>query len=449
MVFETLGALNSEGEDVLHSLFRFAAKQLGREFTSYCGRAWARMSCCLQRSVSQAILTRIDGRELPRVEPSGPDNFVTIPEPAAEQPSLPVLDSSFPITSSVPLPAPSPAPLPVPSIPAAAIASVSPPSPPPAALAFAALAVGGVVPVRADGDCCYHLCAVFGELMVGQDPLRGGSTSYSVAATTAARGRIMSNITEYIDFVKSTCVDPSEVDGAILQNFGELPSSYVPRVTGTAKEEHRLGLINDFAAYTAKTPFQVMVIDAGSIWADSSVDELHKAVRTAEFKTDTEFVKSRVLCAVMHSKHYDLCVVRSASSVQAVFAAGVEWEAAVELILAFIKSKAPSRGQQVREELCPRWAPPPPAPVPAQTPHTRARESKRKQSLPTYTRAREKASVSEKEDTSPAPSSLSSLPSVSVSSVSVSSPVVVGRKKYITRSAGVPKHHSSTHQTGV
>jgi len=34
MVWEATGALNSE---VLHSLFRFAAKQLGREFTSYCG----------------------------------------------------------------------------------------------------------------------------------------------------------------------------------------------------------------------------------------------------------------------------------------------------------------------------------------------------------------------------------------------------------------------------
>ena len=86
----------------------------------------------------------------------------------------------------------------------------------------------------------------------------------------------------------------------------------MPRVTGTAKQEQRLGLINDFAAYTAKTPFQVVVIDAGSIWADSSADELRRAVRTAEFKTDTEFVKSRVLCAVMHSKHYDLCVVRGA-----------------------------------------------------------------------------------------------------------------------------------------
>ena len=63
IVFETLGAINVEGEEVMKQLFRFAAKRLGREFTSYCGRAWARVSCNLQRSVSQAIITRIDGRE--------------------------------------------------------------------------------------------------------------------------------------------------------------------------------------------------------------------------------------------------------------------------------------------------------------------------------------------------------------------------------------------------
>ena len=63
MVFETLGAINTEGEEILHMLFRFASKRLGREFTSYCGRAWARISCNLQRSVSQAILTRTDSCE--------------------------------------------------------------------------------------------------------------------------------------------------------------------------------------------------------------------------------------------------------------------------------------------------------------------------------------------------------------------------------------------------
>ena len=63
MVFETLGAINTEGQEVLCQIFRYAAKNLGKEFTSYCSRAWARVSCCLQRSVGQSILNRIDGFE--------------------------------------------------------------------------------------------------------------------------------------------------------------------------------------------------------------------------------------------------------------------------------------------------------------------------------------------------------------------------------------------------
>jgi hypothetical protein len=231
---------------------------------------------------------------------------------------------------------------------------------------FPASAAGGVVAVLADGDCCYHLCGVFGDLMIDRDAVQSGTTACLPSKTTAARVRIMDNINEYVDFVKSTCVDESEVDGAILENFGELPSSFVPRVTGVAKGEDRLGLINDFAAFTAKTPYQVMVIDSGIIWSDSSDEELRRAVRKAELKTDTEYVKCRVLCAVLHKKHYDLGVVRSAGSVQAVFKADTEWEAAASLILAFIKSKAPSRGQ-VRSELCPRWVPPGAAAAPVST----------------------------------------------------------------------------------
>ena len=69
VVFETLSAINREGEEVLKQMFRFAAKRLGREFTSYCGRAWARLSCSLQRSVSQEILIRIDGSVCSESEP--------------------------------------------------------------------------------------------------------------------------------------------------------------------------------------------------------------------------------------------------------------------------------------------------------------------------------------------------------------------------------------------
>jgi len=61
LVFETTGAITEEGTRILRQLFRFAAKRLGHQFSSYCGRAWARFSCNLQKSVSQAILSRCDG----------------------------------------------------------------------------------------------------------------------------------------------------------------------------------------------------------------------------------------------------------------------------------------------------------------------------------------------------------------------------------------------------
>ena len=80
MVFETLGAINVEGGKILSQLFRFAAKRLGREFSSFCGRGWARFSCNLQRSVAQSILNRVDGR-VP--EPSARDAGQLVPTPSS------------------------------------------------------------------------------------------------------------------------------------------------------------------------------------------------------------------------------------------------------------------------------------------------------------------------------------------------------------------------------
>ena len=82
VVFETTGAISEEGQEVLRQLFRFAAKNLGHEFSSYCGRAWARFSCTLQ--VTQSILTRIDGAaSLPRDYHSLDMSPAPAPSPAA------------------------------------------------------------------------------------------------------------------------------------------------------------------------------------------------------------------------------------------------------------------------------------------------------------------------------------------------------------------------------
>jgi hypothetical protein len=58
MIFETTGGVNNEGLEVLRQLFRFAAKHQNLQLSVYCGRAWARLSCNIQNSVSQCFLNR-------------------------------------------------------------------------------------------------------------------------------------------------------------------------------------------------------------------------------------------------------------------------------------------------------------------------------------------------------------------------------------------------------
>ena len=58
MVFETTGGVNNEGLELLRQLFRFAAKHQSLQLSVFCGRAWARLSCSLQSSVSQCFLNR-------------------------------------------------------------------------------------------------------------------------------------------------------------------------------------------------------------------------------------------------------------------------------------------------------------------------------------------------------------------------------------------------------
>jgi hypothetical protein len=167
VVFETLGAVNDEGQEVLKQIFRFAAKRTGCEFSTYCGRAWARFSCLLQRAVSQAILMRIISGQSSPLALRAPEKVPeVISHTHALSSSLSLSWTSlhrlslfplslFPLkTHNPPFPhtfdssekhdgsanppvAPSPA------------RPILPPEPP--------AAEGEVVSVRGDGDCCFHL----------------------------------------------------------------------------------------------------------------------------------------------------------------------------------------------------------------------------------------------------------------------------------------------------
>ena len=65
---------------------------------------------------------------------------------------------------------------------------------------------------------------------------------------------------------------------------------------------------------------------------DSTDDELRiEAVGgQPEFPTDAQFIKTRVVFAVLNNKHWDLGVLRTGNRVQAVFREG-EWQEAQQL----------------------------------------------------------------------------------------------------------------------
>ena len=58
LVFETSGAINEEGLQVLKMILRCASKQSKMGHSAYVSRAWARLSCVIQASVAQMILHR-------------------------------------------------------------------------------------------------------------------------------------------------------------------------------------------------------------------------------------------------------------------------------------------------------------------------------------------------------------------------------------------------------
>ena len=58
MVFETSGAVNIEGLNIIKQLIRFASKREGVQNSVFAGRTWARIACSIQYSVAQGILNR-------------------------------------------------------------------------------------------------------------------------------------------------------------------------------------------------------------------------------------------------------------------------------------------------------------------------------------------------------------------------------------------------------
>jgi hypothetical protein len=329
MVWETLGALNSEGEEVLRQIFRFAAKQLGHEFSSYCGRAWARFSCCLQRSVGQAILIRIDGREFrdPLI-PSEADTFLTQDAPPTPVHVAPALALAPPPSPSLSLPLPS---LPAPPSP---LPASSPPFslPPPASTSHTSRP--GIFAIKSDGHCCYHLGGVIGTLCKDPDALSHSPATCSDEDLAMARVRIQANLQKAVEPKREFFPEEQEMEAHIATMIGEALHEFTARVSGKVSGQARLGPTTDLALYTLEEDVRVMVIATDKIFSTTPDEKLLESVVSAFVPGERE--KSRVVCAILHKEHFDLGVIRTLDSVKAVFQVGPEWDRALLSLLAFV-----------------------------------------------------------------------------------------------------------------
>ena len=334
MVFETFGAINDQGEDVMRQLFTFAAQHLGREFSSFCSRGWARVSCCLQRSVAQMIANRIDGQ-------------VGAPEPASE--SFVVsgggLDVAFeqleegkggerngggeplgtgPLVGSVvrltptPValaPAPlAPAPLaPTPVAPALltpARVAAAPTTPAPLALArlasplaspsrFPASSVGGVNPIRGDGFCGYYCVAAMDALM--QDPRAldaGFDCSPEVLVVT--RKRILESFGEWWQAKRVFYASDAEMEEEeVVAHVGNSSQVFRDRLNGgdMGKKCGDMAWPCDLALYALKTDVLVVLLDAQRLAAGKCVEA--KVCEELQFDPLGDAVKKRVICIVV------------------------------------------------------------------------------------------------------------------------------------------------------
>jgi hypothetical protein len=67
-----------------------------------------------------------------------------------------------------------------------------------------------------------------------------------------------------------------------------------------------------------------MVVNTRTLSGDTADQDLEKAVQYAGIAGERD--KTRMVCAILHKKHYDLGVLHTAQGVQAVFQVGAEWD---------------------------------------------------------------------------------------------------------------------------
>jgi len=184
---------------------------------------------------------------------------------------------------------------------------------------------------------------------------QSGSAACSDDVLAQTRAAILQNFEKMLSPKREFFTEPGELEAHVLTVLGESSEEVTQRVLGNAVGMARHGTVNDLALYTLGMNVRVAVIPTSRIFNNTPDEKLVESVVLASVPGECD--KSRVICAVLHKNHFDLGVLRTSGSVQAVFQVGKEWDDALQRLLSFIKSRSPPP-EPKREDLGPRWVPP-------------------------------------------------------------------------------------------
>ena len=218
---------------------------------------------------------------------------------------------------------------------------------------------GGVVIIRSDGNCLYHLANVVGDLCRDSALVSDGYAACTNEGIERARKHMFNNFARWSVTRRAWCASDAEFEIEVLNVFGDCSDLVKRRILGTVKGRERWGDTVDMGLATLYDDVRVVAIRADLICRTSSDSELEDACVPCVFPAECD--KRRVICAILGRNHWDLAVTRS-PEVKAVFDIGVEWDNARSSILNFVRSHAPLTlgGEQLRYG--PPWEPRPVVP---------------------------------------------------------------------------------------
>ncbi len=100
--------------------------------------------------------------------------------------------------------------------------------------------IGGVVLVRADGLCCFHLLGAVDQLCANPCALENGQTSCTYPELDVTREQILKNFTFWRDKERARCGNDLAVEETVLNYFGMSSKNYLYHAAGLCQEKKEL-----------------------------------------------------------------------------------------------------------------------------------------------------------------------------------------------------------------